>query len=125
MASDRDAALAFTMIGVERSCWWRLPHLPLTSTPDPGLGPCAPGEHRRMVGEVADAESSSDALLRLINGYQVSQAIHVAAALGIAEQLADRSRTVGELATATATHAGALHRLLRALAAVDLLHEES
>src|SRR3954463_13054761 len=86
--------LAFTMIGVERSCWWRLPHLPLTSTPDPGLGPCPAGEHRRMVGEVADAESSSDALLRLINGYQVSQAIHVAAALGIAEQLADRSRTV-------------------------------
>ena len=78
-----------------------------------------------MLGEVANDEASSAALLRLINGYQVSQAIHVAAALGIADQLADGSRAVGDLAFATATHADALQRLLRALAAVELLHEES
>jgi len=76
-----------------------------------------------MLGEVADAEPSFPALLRLINGYQVSQAIHVAATLGIAEQLADGSRTVGDLAAATATDAGTLHRLLRALTAVEVLHE--
>src|SRR4051794_4590282 len=77
-----------------------------------------------MLRPLADAEPSSAALLRLVNGYQVSQAIHVAAALGVAEQLADGPRTVGDLASATATHAGALERLLRALVAVDVLCEE-
>jgi hypothetical protein len=76
-----------------------------------------------MLREMADAEPSSAVLLRMINGYQVSQAIHVAAALGMAEQLAGGSRTVDEVASATATDAGALRRLLRALAAVEVLHE--
>src|SRR4051794_30616031 len=76
-----------------------------------------------MLRPLADGEPSSAALLRLVNGYQVSQAIHVAATLGIAEQLADGPRTVGDLASATGTHAGSLQRLLRALAAVDLLRE--
>src|SRR3954447_817485 len=62
--------------------------------------------------------------MRLINGYQVSQAIHVAATLGIADELADGPRTVGDLAAVTATHAGSLHRLLRALAAVEVVREE-
>jgi hypothetical protein len=62
--------------------------------------------------------------MRLINGYQVSQAIHVAATLGVADELADGPRAIGDLASATATHAGALHRLLRALAAVDVVREE-
>jgi O-methyltransferase domain/Dimerisation domain len=73
---------------------------------------------------VPDAESSSAALMRLINGYQVSQAIHVAATLGIADELADGPRAVGDLASVTATHAGSLHRLLRALAAVGIVREE-
>ena len=37
-------------------------------------------------------------LLRLVNGYQVSQAIHVATSLGIADLLADGPRTSDELA---------------------------
>ena len=77
-----------------------------------------------MLRPVADVEPSSAGLLRLIYGYQVSQAIHVAAVLGIADELADGPRAVGDLASATATHGGALHRLLRALAAVDVLSEE-
>src|SRR3954453_11525843 len=77
-----------------------------------------------MLRPVADAEPSSAALLRLVNGYQVSQAIHVAATLGVAEQLADGPRTAADLASATATHAPALERLLRALVAVDLLDEQ-
>ena len=52
---------------------------------------------------MADAEASSAAILRLINGYQVSQAIHVAAALGLADELAEGPRAVGELASVTAT----------------------
>jgi DNA-binding transcriptional ArsR family regulator len=65
-----------------------------------------------------------DDLRRLINGYQVSQAIHVAATLGIADLLADGSRTSDELAEATGSHPRALYRLLRALAAAGVLHED-
>jgi hypothetical protein len=62
-------------------------------------------------------------LRRLVNGYQVTQAIHVAATLGIAELLRDGARTSVELATETQTHAPSLRRVLRALAAVGVLHE--
>lgn len=60
---------------------------------------------------------------RMVEGYQVSQAIHVAATLGIADLLADGSRTSDELAAATGTHPPTLYRLLRALASVEVLHE--
>src|SRR4030095_3399993 len=60
---------------------------------------------------------------RMVEGYQVSQAIHVAVALGIADLLADASRTSDELAAATGTHPPTLYRLLRALASVEVLHE--
>jgi hypothetical protein len=73
---------------------------------------------------VVDVEPSSSGVLRLIYGYQVSQAIHVAAVLGLADELADGPRAVGDLASATATHAAALLRLLRALVAVEVLREE-
>jgi hypothetical protein len=59
----------------------------------------------------------------MINGYQVSQAIHVAATLGIADLLEDGSRTSDELAAATQADPPTLYRLLRALAAVGVLHE--
>jgi len=63
-------------------------------------------------------------LRRLVNGYQISQALHVAASLGLADLLAAGSRTSDELAAATGTHAGALYRLLRALAGVGVFVEE-
>jgi O-methyltransferase domain/Dimerisation domain len=66
----------------------------------------------------------STELRRLINGYQVSQAIHVAAALGIADLLAGGPRDSDDLAAATKSDARALYRLLRALAAVGVLREE-
>ncbi|MFL5760070.1 MAG: methyltransferase [Thermomicrobiales bacterium] len=64
------------------------------------------------------------ALRRLVNGYQVTQAIHVAAVLGVADLLADGTRTSDELAVATGTNPDALYRLLRALASVGVLREE-
>jgi hypothetical protein len=64
-------------------------------------------------------------LMRLINGFQISQAIHVAAVLGIADRLKDGPRSAEELAAATGTHARSLYRLLRALAAVGVLHENA
>ena len=67
--------------------------------------------------------SSAAELRRLVNSYQLSQAIHVAAVLGIADLLADGPRSSDELAAATETDRRALYRLLRALAAFGLLHE--
>jgi O-methyltransferase/methyltransferase family protein len=60
----------------------------------------------------------------LVNGFQVSQAIHVAAVLGIADLLEDGPRTSDDLAAATDTHPRTLYRLLRALAAVGVLRED-
>jgi hypothetical protein len=64
-------------------------------------------------------------LARMIGGYQVTQALHVAAVLGIADLLAEGQRTSDELAAATGADAPALYRLLRALARVGLLDETS
>ena len=65
------------------------------------------------------------ALKGLINGYQVSQAIHVAAALGLADLLVEGPRTSDELADAAGAHPPSLYRLLRALASVGVLREEN
>ena len=69
-------------------------------------------------------ETPGATLGRLIVGFQVSQAIHVAAALGVADLLADGPRTSDELAAATNAHSGSLYRLLRALASVGVFHED-
>jgi hypothetical protein len=61
---------------------------------------------------------------RLLIGYQVAQAIHVAATLGIADLLKDGPRTSDDLAVATGSHPTALYRLLRGLASVGVFCEE-
>jgi hypothetical protein len=63
-------------------------------------------------------------LRSLVNGYQVAQAISVAATLGVADLLAGGPRTSDDLARASGADADALYRLLRALAAVGVLREE-
>lgn len=70
------------------------------------------------------ASRPSLALRRLVNGYQVTQAIHVAAVLGIADLLAAGPRTSDDLAAATGAHPDALYRLLRALTGVGVFREE-
>src|SRR3954453_14809475 len=65
-----------------------------------------------------------DELRRLVDGHQVSQAIHVAAVLGIAQLLVDGPRTSDELAESAGAHAPSLYRLLRALAAVGVFEEQ-
>ena len=69
-------------------------------------------------------ESPSAVLLRLLNGFRVSQAIHAAATLGLADLLKDGARGSDDLAAATGTHPQALYRLLRALASVGVFREE-
>ena len=71
------------------------------------------------------AEAPAAQLLRLVNGYQVSQALHVAASLGVADRLRDGPRSAGDLARGLGAHPRALYRLLRALAAAGVLREDA
>lgn len=63
-------------------------------------------------------------MMRLINGYQVSQALHVAATLGIADLLEDGPRSSDALADRVGANRDALYRLLRALSAAGVFHED-
>lgn len=60
-------------------------------------------------------------MLQLISGFWVSRCLYVAAKLGIADLLNDGPKSAGDLAAATGAHAPSLFRILRALAAVDVL----
>jgi hypothetical protein len=64
-------------------------------------------------------------MMELINGYQVSQALHVAATLGIADLLRNGPLDSDTLASSAGVNRDALYRLLRALAAVGVLHEDA
>jgi len=62
-------------------------------------------------------------LHRLLNGFQVTQAIHVAAVLGVADQMTGEPRSAIAIAEAVGAHPDALYRLLRALAALGIFRE--
>jgi len=63
-------------------------------------------------------------LSELLMGFRVSQAIHVAATLGLADLLEFGPKNIGELAEATDTHPPALYRLMRALASAGIFRED-
>ena len=67
---------------------------------------------------------ASRELLRLIGGYQVSQAISVAARLGISDVLATSPQTLSELARSTGADVPSLARLMRALTALGLYTDD-
>jgi hypothetical protein len=72
--------------------------------------------------EIMTTNAFSD-LARLINGYQISQAIYVAARLGIADHLSHGPLSSIELARLSGSHPRTLYRLLRALASAGVFHE--
>ncbi|MFM7313516.1 MAG: methyltransferase, partial [Cyanobium sp.] len=65
----------------------------------------------------------SDQLLAMASGAWVTQMIHVAAELGVADQLANGERDCMELASACGADADSLFRLLRGLASLGLFQE--
>jgi hypothetical protein len=67
-------------------------------------------------------DASAD-LSKLLMGFRVSQAIHVAATLGLADLLASGPKTSGELAEATDTHPLTLYRLMRGLSSAGIFCE--
>jgi hypothetical protein len=62
-------------------------------------------------------------MIQMLAGKSVSQAISVAAELGIADILKDTTKDVEELAKVTSADAPSLYRLLRALASVGIFTE--
>lgn len=70
-----------------------------------------------------DAADGAAILQRLTHGYQFTQALYVAARLGIPDLLADGPLPVDELAARCDAHAPSLARLLRALATLGVFAE--
>ena len=62
-------------------------------------------------------------IIRLAFGFAVSQALRVVADLEIADRLAAGERSVDDLATETCSHADALYRVMRLLAAEGVFRE--
>ena len=74
---------------------------------------------------VGQYTKAAGAMMDLLNGVFEARLVHAAAELGIADCLADGPRDVESLALTTKTHAPSLARLLRALAAIGVLHESA
>ncbi len=70
-------------------------------------------------------QDQTNRLRQLIMGFRITQLIYVAAKLELADHLARGPLTAGELAPAVGADAGALFRLLRALASVGVFSEAS
>ena len=62
-------------------------------------------------------------LVRLVDGFRVTQTIHAGVELGVPDLLADGDRTAVDLAETCGADPSALYRLLRALASLGILHE--
>lgn len=62
-------------------------------------------------------------LMNFIVGKWISKPIYVAAELGIADMLAEGSKSIEELAQISQSHASSLYRMMRALASVGIFFE--
>lgn len=69
--------------------------------------------------------SPRDELNRMIAGFWVTQAIHVAVRLRVPDLLSAGPRTAEELAAETGSHARSLYRLLRALSSSGVFREDA
>jgi O-methyltransferase domain/Dimerisation domain len=72
---------------------------------------------------IAGYQPARSELHRLLNGYQVSQALHVLAVLGIPDRLAGGPCSSQDLAAVVGAADEPLYRLLRAVAAIGVLEE--
>lgn len=72
-----------------------------------------------------DPRTDREAILRLVTGYRITQALQVVVRLGIPDRLAAGAKTAEELARESGCHPDRLYRVLRQLAACDVFSEES
>lgn len=78
---------------------------------------------RRITARQGEGSSSPPVLFKMVTGFWLSQAIYVAAKLGIADLLKDGPRSSVALAAATQSDTAALYRLMRALSSVGIFTE--
>ncbi len=70
-----------------------------------------------------EQKSPMIAFVELVSGFWITQAMSVAARLGIADLLKNEAKSIDELAQATDTDTRSLYRLLRTLASVNVFTE--
>jgi hypothetical protein len=78
---------------------------------------------KKDISETSGSLSAAHQLLECITGSWKTQALYAAAELKIADMLANGPRTSEELAAASGAHAPSMHRLLRALATIEICVE--
>lgn len=76
-----------------------------------------------MPEDQTERAAAAAAMHRLLAGGWVAQIIHTAAELDLADHFGEEAQDVASLASSTATHPPSLSRLLRALAAIGVVHE--
>jgi hypothetical protein len=103
--------------------WWEVPDV--RRLLKPFFGEATDETPSDEQEETVDPQQAASTLMRLINGYQISQVIHVAATLGIADLLKDGPRASADIANATNTHPSSTYRLLHALASAGVLEERA
>jgi hypothetical protein len=81
-------------------------------------------EGRTVVERSMAQDSPQEQMDRMLTGYRLSQALYVAARLGLPDLLTDGPRTADDLAALTQSHRRSLYRLLRALASVGVFAED-
>lgn len=85
--------------------------------------PPEPGSSSTREEDTSGTQEAATELHRMLNGFQVTQAIHVAAVLGVADHLGSDPRPVDAIARSVGADAPSLHRLLRALSAHGVFRE--
>jgi hypothetical protein len=68
--------------------------------------------------------AAAERMNQMLTGYWTTQAVYVAAKLGLANLLAQAPRSAEDLAKTTGTHAPSLYRLLRALASLGVFSDD-
>jgi hypothetical protein len=71
------------------------------------------------------ATNAPAALMRMVLGFQASQAIHVTAQLGLADLIKDGTKSADELGPQVGANPASLYRLMRAVAALGVFHEDN
>src|SRR5262245_28557339 len=73
----------------------------------------------------AEAPPPHVQLIQMATGAWVARMLHAAAMLGLADQLAGGPKSATELARSVRAHGPSLHRLMRALASLGILTEQT
>ena len=89
------------------------------------LNPNGIGREGQMASEAPPAPNPTQVMMQLITGYWMSQAVGVAAHLGIADAVASGSRTSNELGKAVGADPSSVYRLMRLLASIGVFEQQS